>query len=229
MTSTKGRQVGLVSTNSLNVGAVVTEPLLCFHHISYPAAYLQPPYFHSGQYADGSLVFFVLRKEIIKKGQDCRLLTFDTEALSRCSSLLHLLTCSSNACSNREAFSLLDTPVVLNMQQSDFEAFSAWAGTSAIRKAILSGYANKLAARMQRHNGYKTIGLTSTMAQLHPSSCPLAEDDDGLSPEWIIYHELVQTSRTFLSKVCHQQGCFVLQLAVLSWKDDCIGVLVMQP
>lgn len=82
-------------------------------------------------------------------------------------------------------------------------------GSSSLRRAILAGYANKIAARMSRHNGYKTFGQTSTMAQLHPSSCALPADEDGLLPEWIIYHELVQTSRTFLSKASAFAGtCF---------------------
>jgi ATP-dependent RNA helicase DHX8/PRP22 len=30
---------------------------------------------------------------------------------------------------------------------------------------------------------------------------PLSEDDDGLLPEWVVYHELVSTSRPFLRQV----------------------------
>lgn len=57
---------------------------------------------------------------------------------------------------------------------------------------------------MSRHNGYKTIGQKSTVAQLHPSNSQLDTDEDGMLPEWLIFHELVQTSRTFLSKVDFQ-------------------------
>lgn len=54
---------------------------------------------------------------------------------------------------------------------------------------------------MAQHNGYKTVGLRGSLAQLHPSSAPLKHDDDGMLPEWLVYHELTQTARTFISKV----------------------------
>lgn len=36
--------------------------------------------------------------------------------------------------------------------------------------------------------------------QLHPSCARVAADDDGLLPEWMVYHELVSTGRVHLSK-----------------------------
>ena len=36
------------------------------------------------------------------------------------------------------------------------------------------------------------------LAQLHPACSSIREDDDGLLPEWVIYHELVATSKPFL-------------------------------
>ena len=36
------------------------------------------------------------------------------------------------------------------------------------------------------------------LAQLHPACSNIREDDDGLLPEWVIYHELVATSKPFL-------------------------------
>ncbi len=36
--------------------------------------------------------------------------------------------------------------------------------------------------------------------QLHPSCARVAADDDGLLPEWMVYHELVSTGRVYLSK-----------------------------
>lgn len=38
-------------------------------------------------------------------------------------------------------------------------------------------------------------------SQLHPSCARVAADDDGLLPEWMVYHELVSTGRVYLSKV----------------------------
>lgn len=36
------------------------------------------------------------------------------------------------------------------------------------------------------------------LGQLHPATARIEPDADGLLPEWIIYHELVATARTFL-------------------------------
>ncbi len=74
-------------------------------------------------------------------------------------------------------------------------------GTRVVRKAILAGYANRLARRMPRNNGYKTLGPRGTLAQRHPAAAGLAEDEDGMLPPWVVYHELMQTARTFITKV----------------------------
>lgn len=75
------------------------------------------------------------------------------------------------------------------------------AGTDQLRKALLTGFANRLARRMARHNGYKTLNETPILAQLHPSSARIAADEDGLLPEFVIYFTLVATSKVFLQKV----------------------------
>ena len=54
---------------------------------------------------------------------------------------------------------------------------------------------------MTTHNGYKTLSEPSTLAQLHPSTARIAADEDGLLPDWVIYHELVSTAKVFLSRV----------------------------
>ncbi|MEW5299446.1 MAG: hypothetical protein WDW36_002464 [Sanguina aurantia] len=75
----------------------------------------------------------------------------------------------------------------------------------ALRQALTIGFANRLARRLPRHDGYKTLNSSLSsgqLAQLHPSCAELHLDDDGLPPDWIIYHELVSTSRPFLRQVC---------------------------
>ncbi|GBF98616.1 pre-mRNA-splicing factor ATP-dependent RNA helicase-like [Raphidocelis subcapitata] len=72
----------------------------------------------------------------------------------------------------------------------------------ALRHALTVGFANRIARRMRMHNGYKTVNEAAQLAQLHPGSSHLKADDDGLLPEWVIYHELVATSRPFLRQVC---------------------------
>ena len=70
-----------------------------------------------------------------------------------------------------------------------------------MRQALLIGFANRLARRMPTHNGYKTLSEPSSLAQLHPSTAQITADEDGLLPEWVVYHELVSTARVYLSRV----------------------------
>ncbi|EIE25953.1 putative ATP-dependent RNA helicase [Coccomyxa subellipsoidea C-169] len=76
------------------------------------------------------------------------------------------------------------------------------AGVDALRRALLVGFANRLARRMPRHNGYKTLNERATLAQLHPATARIAADEDGLMPEFVIYYALFATAKVFLSKVC---------------------------
>lgn len=47
---------------------------------------------------------------------------------------------------------------------------------------------------------------------MHPSCARLGADEDGLLPEWVVYHELIATGHTFLSKVCAVEGAWVAAL-----------------
>jgi hypothetical protein len=71
----------------------------------------------------------------------------------------------------------------------------------ALVQALTTGFANRIARRMQRHNGYRTMAESGQLAQLHPGSSHLATDEDGLLPEWVMYYEFVATSRPFLRQV----------------------------
>ena len=71
----------------------------------------------------------------------------------------------------------------------------------ALRHALTIGFANKLARRLPHHNAYRALNASGQLAQLHPSCAELAEDADGLPPEWLVFHELVATSRPFLRQV----------------------------
>lgn len=74
--------------------------------------------------------------------------------------------------------------------------------TATVRKALLVGFANRLAYRLPLANGYKPLGGTCpSLAHVHPSAAALFSDDDGLLPKWLVYHELVATGSVFLSKV----------------------------
>ncbi|XP_076944092.1 putative pre-mRNA-splicing factor ATP-dependent RNA helicase DEAH4 [Bidens hawaiensis] len=71
----------------------------------------------------------------------------------------------------------------------------------SLRKSLCVGYACQLAERMIRHNGYQTLGFKSQLVQVHPSSV-LRTDDEGMLPNYVVYHELISTSRPFMRNVC---------------------------
>jgi len=84
---------------------------------------------------------------------------------------------------------------------------------SALRRAICVGFANRLARRLPKHNGFRTFNSSSVVAEVHPSSArQLADDNTGLLPEWLVYHELVATSRPFLRNVCRVEEAWLAPL-----------------
>ena len=95
----------------------------------------------------------------------------------------------------------------------ELEGFES--STDAVRRALLVGFANRLARRMPRHNGYRTLNGKATLAQLHPSTARIGADEDGLTPEFLIYHELIATARVFLSKVTAEPCPCFSHIAIL--------------
>ncbi|KAJ3671464.1 hypothetical protein LUZ60_007543 [Juncus effusus] len=70
-----------------------------------------------------------------------------------------------------------------------------------LRRALCVGYGNQLAERMLHHNGFRTVGYRSQLVQVHPSSV-LEADEEGQLPDYVVYHELINTSRPFMRNVC---------------------------
>nr|KAJ0212315.1 hypothetical protein LSAT_V11C400158240 [Lactuca sativa] len=70
-----------------------------------------------------------------------------------------------------------------------------------LRKALCVGYASQLAERMIRHNGYRTLGFKSQLVQVHPSSV-LRTDEEGMLPNYVVYHELISTTRPYMRNLC---------------------------
>eukprot|EP00262_Sarcandra_glabra_P021476 TRINITY_DN9128_c0_g2_i1.p1 TRINITY_DN9128_c0_g2~~TRINITY_DN9128_c0_g2_i1.p1 ORF type:complete len:506 (+),score=100.44 TRINITY_DN9128_c0_g2_i1:147-1520(+) len=79
----------------------------------------------------------------------------------------------------------------------------------SLRRALCIGYGNQLAERMIHHNGYRTLGYKSQLVQVHPSSV-LQMDEDGCLPNYVVYHELIATSRPFMRNVCVVEMPWVL-------------------
>ncbi|XP_021899621.1 probable pre-mRNA-splicing factor ATP-dependent RNA helicase DEAH4 isoform X2 [Carica papaya] len=80
-----------------------------------------------------------------------------------------------------------------------------------LRKALCKGYANQLAERMIHHNGYRTLGFRPQLVQVHPSSV-LTTDEEGMLPNYLVYHELISTSRSFMRNVCAVEMPWVMPI-----------------
>ena len=75
--------------------------------------------------------------------------------------------------------------------------------TKNVRKALAKGFISKIARRGTASNCFKTFAFeTKTLTEVHPSCARALADEDGLLPDWIVYHEMVMTSRPFLRHVC---------------------------
>ncbi|KAK9117502.1 hypothetical protein Sjap_016449 [Stephania japonica] len=84
-------------------------------------------------------------------------------------------------------------------------------GYKNLRRALCVGFASQLAERMIHHNGYRTIGFKAQLVQVHPSSV-LKTDEDGRLPEFVVYHELVATTRPFMRNVCAIEQAWVMPI-----------------
>eukprot|EP01056_Protomagalhaensia_sp_Gyna25_P006027 Protomagalhaensia_sp_Gyna_25__6026@NODE_949_length_2363_cov_9_684165_g754_i0_p1_GENE_NODE_949_length_2363_cov_9_684165_g754_i0NODE_949_length_2363_cov_9_684165_g754_i0_p1_ORF_typecomplete_len308_score56_74HA2/PF04408_23/3_5e34OB_NTP_bind/PF07717_16/9_1e28_NODE_949_length_2363_cov_9_684165_g754_i06641587 len=81
------------------------------------------------------------------------------------------------------------------LDRYQYPVHSCGKDTVKIRKSICAGYFRH-AARKDPHEGYKTL-VDSQQVYLHPSSCLYQSH-----PEFIIYHELVLTTKEYLRDCC---------------------------
>jgi len=110
-----------------------------------------------------------------------------------------------------------DPPTTKRVRSSSDAAAAAAnaAAFSDVRFCFCVGFANRLARRMPRHNGFRTLGRSSATAEVHPSSArAMADDATGLLPEWVAYGELVDnaSARPFLRNVCVADPAWVAPL-----------------
>jgi ATP-dependent RNA helicase DHX8/PRP22 len=77
---------------------------------------------------------------------------------------------------------------------------------SKVRKAICGGYFHH-AARKDPQEGYKTV-VEGTPVHVHPSSSIFQNQ-----PEWLIYHELVLTSKEYMREVLTIEPKWLVELA----------------
>ncbi|KAG0720596.1 Pre-mRNA-splicing factor ATP-dependent RNA helicase DHX16 [Chionoecetes opilio] len=83
----------------------------------------------------------------------------------------------------------------------------------AIRKAITAGYFYHV-ARFSKGGMYKTAKKGQTI-MMHPQSC-LSED----LPRWVVYHELVLTTKEYMRNVVVIDGKWLLEVAPHYYRDS---------
>lgn len=95
------------------------------------------------------------------------------------------------------------------MQRTEVEMISSPdpANTIPIRKAFTAGFFYNTARLQMSGDAYRTIKDQSTV-HIHPSSMVFGE-----SPRWIVYFELVMTSKEFMRQVIEIQPDWLLQVA----------------
>ncbi|KAF0897298.1 hypothetical protein E2562_035582 [Oryza meyeriana var. granulata] len=94
---------------------------------------------------------------------------------------------------------------------TDLQAKKGWKSDPdyrKLRRALCVGYGNQLAERMLHHNGYHTVGYRAQLVQVHPSSV-LEGDEYGKLPVYVVYHELIDTTRPFMRNVCAVEQTWV--------------------
>ncbi|XP_068210643.1 pre-mRNA-splicing factor ATP-dependent RNA helicase DHX16 [Palaemon carinicauda] len=82
-----------------------------------------------------------------------------------------------------------------------------------IRKAITCGYFYHI-ARFSKGGMYKTVKKSQTVL-LHPQSC-LVED----LPRWVLYHELVLTTKEYMRNIVTIDGKWLLEVAPHYYRDN---------
>jgi HrpA-like RNA helicase len=75
-----------------------------------------------------------------------------------------------------------------------------------VRKAICSGYFRN-AAKKDPQEGYKTL-IEGTPVYIHPSSALF-----NRNPEWVVYHELVLTTREYCHNVTAVEPKWLVEVA----------------
>jgi len=92
------------------------------------------------------------------------------------------------------------------MERVEIEMASDSANHDGIKKSIASGYFYQT-ARLQKDGAYKTIKNPQTV-HLHPSSS-LRE----VLPRWVVYHELVLTTKEYMRIVSEIQPSWLVEIA----------------
>nr|CAD2178606.1 unnamed protein product [Meloidogyne enterolobii]CAD2194964.1 unnamed protein product [Meloidogyne enterolobii] len=92
------------------------------------------------------------------------------------------------------------------MDRHKLEIKSAGRDTQRIQRAICSGFFRN-AAKRDPQEGYRTI-VDGQTVYIHPSSSLFQNQ-----PEWVVYHELVQTTKEYMREVTAVEPTWLVDLA----------------
>ncbi|CAG2063073.1 unnamed protein product [Timema podura] len=92
------------------------------------------------------------------------------------------------------------------MQRVEIELVSNPTETVNIRKAITAGYFYHV-ARLSKDGHYRTVKHQQSVT-IHPNSCLFEE-----LPRWLLYHELVFTTKEFMRQVTEIESKWLLEAA----------------
>ena len=97
------------------------------------------------------------------------------------------------------------------MDRYKLDIVSAGANMNLVRKAIVSGFFFH-AAKKDPTEGYKTLAEGTTV-YIHPSSALFQKN-----PDWVIYHELVLTSKEYMRNVMLVEPSWLIEMAPAFFK-----------
>ena len=106
------------------------------------------------------------------------------------------------------------------LERVEIEILSDPIDTVAIRKAITAGYFYHT-ARLSKTGNYKTVKHNQTV-QIHPNSS-LFED----LPRWVIYHELVFTTKEYMRNTIEIENKWLLEVAPHYYKAKVIAMMTI--
>ncbi|EFA82926.1 DEAD/DEAH box helicase [Heterostelium album PN500] len=98
------------------------------------------------------------------------------------------------------------------MERVEIQVESNPDDTDAIRKSIASGFFYHT-AKLENSGTYRTTKHNQSV-QIHPSSCLFQS-----APKWVIYHELVETTKEFMRQVIEIQPQWLVEIAPHFYKE----------
>eukprot|EP01138_Halocafeteria_seosinensis_P003868 gb/GECG01003954.1/.p1 GENE.gb/GECG01003954.1/~~gb/GECG01003954.1/.p1 ORF type:complete len:1203 (+),score=267.05 gb/GECG01003954.1/:1-3609(+) len=88
----------------------------------------------------------------------------------------------------------------------------------SIAKAITAGFFFHT-AKLQKSGSYRTIKNAHTV-DIHPSSCLFRKEEDASPPpKWVVFHELVQTTKEFMRQIIAIRPEWLVEIAPHYYKE----------